>query len=132
MDTTSRQIEHIAWLDLMLGQHVDDGAVLHPPLIFLLGDFAVEPRIKEAVGLGIDNIPHLRLSHFSVYPLGHFIVGVNLDTEVFLGIDELDEKRHLSVILACHCFPQEAFGGDVDDGYEVFALILSVADDAET
>ena len=92
MDTTGREVEHIACLDLMVGQHLGDGTVFYAFLVLIGGYGLLEAGIEVGAGVGLDDVPHLRLAHLAMYPLCHLVVGVHLDAEVALGIDELDQQ----------------------------------------
>ena len=92
MDTTSREVEDITGLDLMVGQHLGDGTVFYAFLVFIGGYGLFEAGIEVGAGVGLDDVPHLRLAHLAMYPLCHLVVRVHLDAEVTLGIDEFDEQ----------------------------------------
>ena len=84
----SRYEEHIAWLHLVLCQHVAYRAVLHSLLVFLFGYSFVKTRIQCCTRLGVDDIPHLRLAEFVVSLACQFVVGVHLYAEVSFGVDK--------------------------------------------
>ena len=92
MDTTGREVEHIAGLDLMVGQDLGDGTVFYAFLVFIGGYGLFEAGIEVGAGVGLDDVPHLRLAHLAMYPLCHLVIGMHLDAQVAPGIDELDEQ----------------------------------------
>ena len=130
MDTTGREVEHIACLDLMVGQHLGDGTVFYAFLVFIGGYGLLEAGIEVGAGVGLDDVPHLGLAHLAMDSLGHLVVGMDLDAEVATGIDELDQQGQLAVVFRIDRLAEDGFGGFVDDGDEVPTLPLAIADDA--
>ena len=92
MDTTGREVEDIACLDLMVGKDLGDGTVFYALLVFIGGYGLFEAGIEVGAGVGLDDVPHLTLAHLAMDALGHLVVRVHLDAEVAPGIDELDEQ----------------------------------------
>ena len=88
----------------MFGKDLGDGAVVDTLLIFLWGYLLVETGIETGTGLGIEDVPHLGLAGFVVLTLGHLVIGVYLDGEVPLGIDNLGEQGQLVVVSLCYGF----------------------------
>jgi len=130
MDTTSREVEHIAGLDLMVGKDLGDGTVFYAFLVFIGGYGLLEAGIEVGAGVGLDDVPHLRLAHLAMYPLCHLVVRVDLDAEVTLGIDELDEQGQLAMVFLVDLLAKDGLGSFVDDRDEVPTLPLTIADDA--
>ena len=81
-------------------------------------------------GVGLDDVPHLRLAHLAMYPLCHLVVRVDLDAQVALGIDEFDEQGQLAVVFRIDLLAKDGLGSFVDDRDEVPTLPLTIADDA--
>ena len=92
MDTTGREVEDIACLDLVIGQHLGDGTVFYAFLVFIGGYGLLEAGIEVGTRVGLDDVPHLAFAHLAMDALGHLVVGMDLDAEVALGIDELDQQ----------------------------------------
>ena len=90
MDTTGREVKHIACLDLMVGQYLGDGTVFYAFLVFIGGYGLLEAGIEVGAGVGLDDVPHLGLAHLAVDALGHLVVRVHLDAQGARGIDEPD------------------------------------------
>ena len=132
MNTTGREVEDIAGGNLMTCQHLGDGMVLYAFLIFFGGHLATETGIEIATGLSIEDVPHLALAHLTMDSLCHLVVGMHLDAEVFLGIDELNQKGQLTMILVVDRLSQNLYGMLADDADEVATGILAIGDDAGT
>ena len=130
VDTACREVEDIAGLHGMVGQHLGDAAVLDALLVFVGGDGLAETGIEVGTFVGLDDVPHLGLAHLTVFALGHRVVGVDLDAEVFAGVNELDEQGQLAVVLLAHGLAKNSLRMLVDDGNEVVALPGTIADDA--
>ena len=130
MDTTGREVEHIACLDLMVGQYLGDGTVFYAFLVFIGGYGLLEAGIEVGAGVGLDDVPHLAFAHLAMDALGHLVVGMDLDAEVALGIDELDQQGQLAMVFLVDLLAEDGLGGFVDDRDEVPTLPLTVADDA--
>ena len=92
MDTTGREVEDIAGLDLVVGEHLGDGTVFYALLVFIGGYGLLEAGIEVGTRVGLDDVPHLAFAHLAMDALGHLVVRMDLDAEVTLGIDELDEQ----------------------------------------
>ena len=92
MDTTGREVEDIACLDLMVGKDLGDGTVFYAFLVLIRGYLLVEAGIEVGAWVGLDDVPHLTLAHLAMDTLGHLVVGMHLDAQVAPGIDELDEQ----------------------------------------
>ena len=89
MDSACGEVEDITSLDLMVGEDFCDTAVLYPLLVFVGSDILFEAGIEVGTFIGPDNVPHLGLAHLAVLALRHVVVGMDLDTQVALSIDEL-------------------------------------------
>ena len=59
------------------------------------GDARAEPGVNHAPGLGVDDDPGLGLAVVVGQPPPAFVVGVDLDREDLVGVDELDQQREL-------------------------------------
>ena len=59
----------------------------------------LEACIKVGIGGGLDDIPHLGLTHLAMFTLRHLVVGMYLDAQIALGIDELDQQGQLTLVL---------------------------------
>lgn len=130
MDTTGREVEYIAGLDLMVCEDLGDGAVFYAFLVLIGGYGLLEAGIEVGAWVGLDDVPHLRLAHLAVDALGHLVVGVDLDAQVALGIDELDQQGQLAMVFRIDGFAEDGLGGFTDDGDEVPTLPGAIADDA--
>ena len=130
MDTTSREVEHIAGLDLVVGEDLGDGAVFYAFLVLIGGYGLLEAGIEVGAGVGLDDVPHLGLAHLAMDALGHLVVGMDLDAEVATGIDELDQQGQLAVVFLVDRTAEDGLGGFTDDGDEVPTLPGAIADDA--
>lgn len=91
MDSACGKVEDIASLNLMVGEDFSDTAVLYPLLVFIGGDILFEAGIEVGAFIGPDNIPHLGFAHLAVEALRHVVVGMDLNAQVALGIDELHQ-----------------------------------------
>ena len=91
MDSACREVEDIACLYLMVGQDFCDRSVLYPLLVFIGCDILFEAGIEVGAFIGLDNIPHLGLAHLAMEALCHIVVGMDLDAQVALGINELHQ-----------------------------------------
>ena len=130
MDAASREVEDIACLDLMVGQHLCDRAVFNPFLIFVGCDGVFETRIEVGAFVGLDDIPHLRFAHLTVFAHGHLVVRMDLNAEVALSINELHQQGELTMIFVVDSYAEDFFGMLIDDRYQVFAFPWSIANDA--
>ena len=130
MDTTGREVEDIAGLDLMVGEHLGDGTVFYSFLVLIGGYGLLEAGIEVGAGVGLDDVPHLGLAHLAMDPLGHLVVGMDLDAEVALGIDEFDQQGQLAMVFRIDLLAEDGLGGFVDDRDEVPTLPGAIADDA--
>ena len=130
MDTAGREVEHIAGLDLMVGEDLGDGAVFYAFLVLIGGYGLLEAGIEVGAGVGLDDVPHLGLAHLAMDPLGHLVVGMDLDAEVATGIDELDEQGQLAMVFCIDGMAKDGLGGFTDDRDEVPTLPRAIADDA--
>ena len=132
MNTTGREVEDIAGGNFMTCQYLGDGMVLYAFLIFLWCHLATETRIEIATGLSIEDVPHLALAHLSMDSLCHLVVGMYLDAEVFLGIDELHQKGQLTVVLGVDRLAQNGLGVFGHDRDQVATCEGAIGDDAGT
>jgi hypothetical protein len=89
MDSACGKVEYIASLNLMVGEDFNDTAVLYPLLVFIGGDILFEAGIEVGAFIGPDDVPHLGFAHLAVLALRHVVVGMDLNAEVALSIDEL-------------------------------------------
>ena len=80
----------------------------------------------------LDDIPHLGLAHLAVYTLSHLVVGMHLDAQVALGIDELDQEGQLAVVLGVDGLAQNGIRGLGHDRDQVATCEGTIADDAGT
>ena len=130
--TTGREVEYIARLDLVVGKDLGDGAILNAPLVFVGRDLLFEARIEVGTRVGLDDIPHLGLAHLAMLALGHLVVGMHLNAQVALGIDELDQEGQLAVILGVDRLAQNGIGVFGHDRDQVATHKGAIADDAGT
>ena len=113
----------------MPGQYLCDAAVGNASFILFRGDAVLETGIQVAARGGVDDIPHLAFPHLAVFALGHLVVGMHLDTQVLLGIDELHQQRQFAVILSADAAAQDGFGGLVDDRCKVAPRMFAIGND---
>ena len=132
MNSTGREVEDVASLYGVVGQDFGDGAVLHTLLVFVGRYLLLETSIEVGSLVGTDDIPHLALAHLAVLTLCHLIVGVYLDAQVFLSVDELDQEGHLAVIALANGLTQNLLRVFLNDRDQVPTLPLAIADDAGT
>ena len=132
MNTTGREVEDIARGNLVTCQHLGDGMVLYAFLIFFGGHLATETGIEIATRLSIEDVPHLALTHLTMDALCHLVVGMHLDAEVFLGIDELNQKGQLTMILVVDRLSQNGLGVFGHDRDQVATCEGAIGDDAGT
>ena len=92
MNTTGREVEDITGLDLMVGKDLGDSTVFYAFLVLIGGYGLLEAGIEVGSRVCLDDVPHLRLAHLAMDALGHLVIGMHLDAEVTLGIDEFDEQ----------------------------------------
>ena len=62
----------------------------------------------------------------------HLIVGMYLDTQVLLGIDELHQQGQLTVVYLIHLFAQDGLGLFVDHRHQIPSPPPAIADHART
>ena len=130
MDTAGGEVEHVARLDLVVGEYLGDGAVFYAFLVLIGGYGLLESGIEVGAWVGLDDVPHLRLAHLAMDTLGHLVVGMDLDAEVATGIDELDQQGQLAMVFLIDRLAEDGFGGFADDRDEVPTLPRAIADDA--
>ena len=90
VDAACGEVEHVACLDLVVGQDLGDAAVFYALLILVGGDVLLETGIEVGAWGGLDDVPHLGLAHLAMEALRQGIVGVDLYAEVFFCINEFD------------------------------------------
>lgn len=98
MDTSGWDVEDIALVDCVTCEDVGYGAIGNLLAIFFFGYLLAEAGIETCTRLGIDDVPHLGLTQLAMSCSSQFVVGMNLNAEIALGIDELDEERELTSI----------------------------------
>ena len=95
MNTTSRNEEAVVLFHLILCECIGDGVVLNHFLILLSSDLHFQTIIEFSVFVAWQRIPHFCLSTLFTLLASYFVVGVNLDREVAVGINKLDEQWEL-------------------------------------
>ena len=90
VDAASGEVEHVACLNLVVGEDLGDAAVLYALLVLVGGDVLLEAGIEVGAWVSLDDVPHLGLAHLAVEALRQGIVGVDLYAEVFFCINEFD------------------------------------------
>ena len=95
VDASCGDEENIALVDLISGEGLGDSVVFYHLLIRLGGDLLLQTTIELGTGFTRQTIPHLGLATVLAMTMGNLVVGVYLDAQVALGIDELDEQREL-------------------------------------
>ena len=130
--TTGREVEDIARLDLVVGKDLGDAAVLNALLVLVGGDLLFEAGIEVGTRVSLDDIPHLGLAHLAMLALGHLVVGMHLDAQVALGIDELDQEGQLAMVLGVDGLAQDGIRGLGHDRDQVATHKGAIADDAGT
>jgi len=109
MYSSRRYIEHITRLHFMSRQNLGNGSILHPFLVLIRRYLLFEPGIQERTRIGINNVPHLRFSHFAMLAKRHLIIRMNLDTQIFLCINKFGQQRHLTIILSHYALAENGF-----------------------
>ena len=130
MDTTGREIEDIAGLHLMVGQDLSDGAIGDSAVILVRGNLLLKAGIEVTALVGLDDVPHLGLAFLTVFTHGHLIIGVDLNAEVLLGINELHQEGQLTAVCLVGQLAQDFIGVFADDLIQRLACPGSITDDA--
>lgn len=130
VDAAGGEVEDVAGLDLVVGEDVGDRAGGYALLVFGGGDFLLETGVEVGAGFGVDDVPHFGFAHLAVEALGHRVVGVDLNAEVTLGIDEFCKQRELGVEAGGNGFAEDCFGVGLYYRWEGLALPGAVGDDA--
>ena len=91
MNSASRDVEHITGMHLMSCQNVADAAIFHSLAVFVRRNRILETGIEVSSRLCINDVPHLRLSEFSMLSHCHFVARVYLNAQIFLSINEFYE-----------------------------------------
>ena len=130
MDTACGEIEDIARLDLVVGKDLSDSAISDATVVFFQGYLQFETGIEMRPFIGPDDIPHLRLTHLTMQPPRHVVVGMDLDAQVALRINELDQERQLAVVSSIDSLAKDGLGEFADDRNEVTPFPLTIGDDA--
>ena len=86
--------------------------------------------IDTSSGFRFDNVPHLVLTHLSVYRFGHFVIGMHLYAQVLLSVNKLDEQWHLPIVVFVNGLSEYLPFVGRDDLIERFAGQRSVSNDA--
>ena len=115
MDASGRNIEDVSRMNLVLGESIGNGTILHLALVLLGGKLLLETGIEIGSRFGIDDVPHLGLPELIVFAKRHLVVRMHLNGEVFLGIDELDEQGQLVAILLGNGTTQDLLWHLTDD-----------------
>ena len=89
VDTSGREIQHIARFHLMVGQDLSDSAFIDSAVILVGSYLLLKAGIKVTALVGLDDVPHLGFAYLAMFTHGHLIIGVDLNTEVLLRINEL-------------------------------------------
>ena len=132
MHTSSWQIKHIPRLHLMIGQYLRDGAIGNALLVFFCRDLLTETRIEMGTLISLDDIPHLRLAHFPMFAHRHLIVGMHLDTQIFLSINKLHQQRQLTMVFPVHSLAQDRLWHFFDHRHQIQTLPDTIADNTRT
>ena len=97
VETACRDEEDVTGMALLGVDDVHQGAVAvldgssSSRYQLLRRDGLVQASIDSCVLVGLNNVPHLGLTHAVVTLEGEMVVGVDLDAEVLVGIDEFDQ-----------------------------------------
>ena len=98
MDPTGRQVEDIVFVNLMTGEDFSNSAISHSLTVFLWGNLLLESGIKAGSWFSIEDVPHLGLPELVVLTESHLVIGMYLDGEILMGIDNLGKQRQLVVV----------------------------------
>ena len=128
MHSPERDIEYIARLHLMASQHIADSTVHHSETILQGGNLLLESHQHAGAGLGIDYIPHLRLTLLAMVAHGHLIVRVHLYAEVLMRINKLDQQGQLPPVLLHHGTTQHLLAHFIGKIVEFTACVGTIAD----
>src|SRR5574344_735873 len=93
MNTTCRQEKYISRMSIMRHQHFRKSIIQHTFLIFLFRNLLRESRSDFRTLVGINHVPHFSLSKRIMALLSQNIIWMNLNRQIFLGINKLDKKR---------------------------------------
>ncbi len=130
MYTSGRDIEHITSRDFMSGQHFGDTSISNPFFIFIGRYLLFEAGIQMGTRNSIDDIPHFGFTHFAMFALCHFIIGVYLDAQILVCINELDKQWQFVSILLGDTSAQDLRWILFDDIRECFSFKCTVGDNA--
>ena len=129
VDSASGDEEAVVFLHLVLCEGVGDGVVLHHLLVLLGCDLHLQTVVELGVGVTGQSVPHLSLAALLALLAGNLVVGVYLDGEVAVGVDELDEQWKLVAEALVVLRAEEAVLQFSHHLVEVLALILTVGND---
>ena len=132
MNTTSRQVKNITGSDCVVCQYLRDGTISNAPMVFFRRYLLFETSIEMTAGCCLDDIPHLALAHLSVFAQCHLVVGMNLNTQVALSINELHQQRQLTTIFLIDRVSENLLRMFCDDSCQQTSLECPVADNART
>ena len=95
VDTAGRKEKHIPRTDIVACQGIGDAPVLNHLLVLLRSDFLRKTGKKMGPRSGVHDIPHLRLPIESgtVETGGQGVIGMDLDGQVALCVDEFKQQR---------------------------------------
>ena len=100
-------------MEFVFGKYFGNGAIGYSLLVFL-GSYV----LLEAC---IEDIPHLRFAEFVVLTLFHLIIGVHLNGDVLMGIDDFGEEWQLVVVTGCYLSVKDLLWSSGNDIGEVVA-----------
>ena len=96
VDAAGRKEEHISGSHIIAAEHGADFVFRHQFLKLLWSDAAIETAVEIGSLARTDDVPHLGLSLGVVTHAGQLVIGMDLDGEIVVGIDELDQQRELT------------------------------------
>ena len=102
--------EDISVAHVVLGQSIANGVVLHHLFVFFRRNLAFQTIVEHCAWICMQYIPHLSLAMRLALSVGGLFIGVNLDGEFALGIDELDQQwEFVAEATVVVCSQQVAF-----------------------
>ena len=110
MDAPRGQEEHVALTGIVPFQHVHQAVFLHQRCIGIRGYLLFQAN--EKVAAVVHHIPHLRLAQANSPLCSKGVVGMHLERQVVVGVDELDEQGELPAVNLVQGLSRQWSGSD--------------------
>ena len=127
MDAARGDEEHVALAHLIACQGIAYGVILHHMLILLGGNLFFQSVVEMCALVRLQDIPHLGLAMLFSQFVCCLFIGMHLNRQVALGVDELDEQRELIAEAAVIVGSQKALALLAHQLVERLALVLALA-----